>query len=154
MSVAEFILARVAEDEAQAQRSLSGPEDDGRWEVECPYVDGGFEAREEHMAHFSHESECVIDGHGIRIYDEGGHDRDQALHIAAHDPARTLVECAAYRAMAQDWLTGLERQDPLGRPLHLFDPTLSALLKSHERWLRALATIWSEHPDYDERWRP
>ena len=154
MNVAEFVLARTAEDEALAERSLSGPNDDGRWEVECPYVEGGFEDREEHMAHFSHESECRVEGHGITIYDEGGHDRDQALHIAAHDPARTLAECAAHRAMAQDWLDGMARQDDHGRPDHLFNPLTSMLMKSHERWLRTVATIWADHPDYDEEWRP
>lgn len=154
MNVAEFILARVAEEGSLAQRSLSGPKDDGHWQVMCPYVDGGFETREEHMAHFSHETECVVEGHGIKIYDEGGHDRDQALYIAAHDPARTLVECAAHRTMAQAWLDGMAQVDHLGYPVHLFDPVASMLLKSHERWLRILAEIWRGHPDYDEEWRP
>lgn len=46
-----------------------------------------------------------VEGDNITIYAEGGHDADQARHIAWHDPARVLDQCASIG----DALTELER---------------------------------------------
>lgn len=40
-----------------------------------------------------------VEGDNIVLYDEGGHDEDQARHIARHDPARVLGEVEAKRAI-------------------------------------------------------
>ncbi len=63
-------------------------------------------------------------------------------HIARHDPARVLAECAAKRAVvALAWAYGDGPEHP--RTLALAADTL-----------RHLATAYADHPDYDERWRP
>jgi hypothetical protein len=75
----------------------------------------------------------------------------------AHDlawHARVLAECEAKRRIVADWQTLADRVDDQGRPLHLFDPVTSMLLKATEPWLRHLATVYADHPDYRPAWRP
>jgi hypothetical protein len=77
----------IAADEALARAAMAGPGRevrDKQW-VEVP--DDGV---------WTQDHGTVV-GKGIHIYDEGGHDPEQAAHIAAWDPARVLAECAAKR---------------------------------------------------------
>lgn len=111
--IAEFLEARIREDEAVARASLRGG--DGEWRRQDPI---GWDS-------------CRVEGHGIVIYDEGGHDEYQADHIARHDPARVLRECAAKRHL-------LASVDP-------DDET--------EQWLPyILASVYADHPDYEQKW--
>jgi hypothetical protein len=58
-----------------------------------------------------------------------------AAHIARHDPARVLREVEAHRRMVEElWLV----RDSL--PVELA--------------LCALASVYAEHPDFREEWRP
>lgn len=76
-------------------------------------------------------------------------------HIARHDPARVLAEIAAKRAIIQDYLlvtannaieraSGGDEVAALARDL---------IVKSLRMALRRLASVWSEHPDYDPAWK-
>lgn len=116
LTLTDFLLARIAEDEAVARKAINAG-------------DGVWARSDEHEAYL-----CIVEGADIRIYDEGGHDEHQAAHIARHDPARVLAECAAKRAIVDEATNqhtgGIE-----------FDGVL-----------RALASIYADHPDFDERW--
>jgi len=120
-SLTEFLTARIDEDEAVALAATEGPwhangkRDDGEWAA-----DG-----------------CRIEGAGIIIYDESGHDEDQAAHIARHDPARVLAECEAKRLL-------LELHGPHGRDTEALPC----------RELAVLALPYADHPDYQPEWRP
>lgn len=94
MDITEFLLTRIAEDEAAAQAAIQGHADDGVWTA------GDNNGEQE-----GYPGDCAVEGIGIKIYDEGGHDLDQAKHIARWDPRRVLAECAAKRAIieAQHW---------------------------------------------------
>jgi hypothetical protein len=64
------------------------------------------------------------------------------IHIARHDPARVLREVAAKRKILAEHAQGW------GHPCEAYTgpefpcPTL-----------RALAGVWSDHPDYDPAWQ-
>jgi hypothetical protein len=120
MTLTEFLLARIAEDQTEAGAVLADT-----------YYDWG------------------------SYMDDAGMYHTSAAHFAArHDPARVLAECEAKRRIVNDWQTLTDRVDDQRRPLHLFDPVTSMLLKATEPWLRHLATVYAGHPDYREEWRP
>lgn len=55
-----------------------------------------------------HVDGCIarrVVGDNITIYDEGGHDEDQAQHIARHDPAAVLADVAGKRAILAEVLS-------------------------------------------------
>jgi hypothetical protein len=93
--LAARLRAWLDEDERIAR--LAGA---GSWHVECDYTPG----------------ECPpgckcwhrrIEGDGspgITIYNEGGHDEDQADHITRHDPRWVLAEVSAKRALLDEAL--------------------------------------------------
>jgi len=133
MTLTDFLLARIAEDEAAAEAAnltpgdpdwyvLRGPEQaPQRYTVrtrycrrpvartqDIPSVDAWQEPPREDPA-------GILDGAAV------------AAHIARWDPARVLAECAAWRA---------------------------AVRSGDEVVLRALAAVHADHPDYREEWSP
>jgi hypothetical protein len=74
-------------------------------------------------------------------------------YVQALDPRRVLRECAAIRRLVEEWDACANELDERGRPAHLFDAQKSMLLKSHAGWLRILAAVYDDHPDYDREWR-
>ena len=82
---AKKIRACVAEDQriardASSTRSGTIP----AWRIDCPCGE-------------VHADDCYarrIEGDNIVIYDEGGHDEDQARHIVRHDPQHVLARSA------------------------------------------------------------
>jgi hypothetical protein len=76
-----------------------------------------------------------------------------AAHIARHDPARVLAQCAAIRrAMAE------HPEDDDGYCTDNQDIGVGWRLEHGCGWLypcptvRALASIWADHPDFDPAW--
>lgn len=129
MTIVEFLLARIAEDEAVASAATGGP-----WRYDptkVNSVDGG---------------EAVFAGpeglSAITIASTGPADdqasMDDGRHIARYDPTRVLAECAAKRRIA----TMFAGDSHAG-------PTLAApgLLVC-----TVLATVYADHPDYDPAW--
>lgn len=123
-SIVEFLEARMAEDEEVARASITRGE--GKWSV-----------RGDHDL-----DECVVEGADFKIYDEGGHDADQARHIAAHDPARVLAECAAKRAIIKECSSVLRS----GGWEYSDAPDLAELV------VGCLAAVYKDHPDYHQEW--
>ena len=110
MRIDEFVLARVAEDEAVARAAISH-------------------------------------GEGCLDWSDEGDPTD--VHIARHDPARVLAECAAKRRIVEQITsTSAEIKSAM--------PGGSGRLSSMyglERTLHLLAQPYADHPDYREEWR-
>lgn len=67
---------------------------------------------------------------------------ETARHIALHDPARVLREVEGKREIIEDCegtILGYVHAETRDRAVGV---------------LRNLASIWSDHPDYQEEWRP
>jgi hypothetical protein len=143
MTITEFLEARIAEDEALARaagkRSLE-------WRSFGRSVYGGtiYEPSIE-------DGDEPDDGYGSIhiVYDEGSPHEDEAAHIARHDPARVLAECAAKRAIINEHQTVPTAP---GRP----DTTCAGCgLAFNARpcpTLAHLATVYTSHPDYQQEW--
>lgn len=112
MTITEFLEARISEDEAVARA--------GAWQ------DYGWEAREDAVWEtMSFGADCIV------RCDEP----EEAAHIARHDPARVLAECAAKRAI----IKGLE-------PFSTLDDINAPEL------LSILAAVYADHPEYRQEW--
>lgn len=129
----DFLLARIAEDDAAA-RSATGskwayyPE---RLRSDSPEVNHGI------IADFA----STPNGAPLATPVRQAATESDARHFARHDPARALAECAAYREIVEDnryctWGCGEE-------------PNCHDCIT-----LGRLATIYSDHEDYRDEWRP
>jgi hypothetical protein len=128
MTIVEFLEARIAEDERDANDATGAS-----WVV-LPGVD---------VSMVNIDARLVRDdkwkfgrlGHIATT----SHDAAYAEHIARWDPARVVAECAAKRAIldqherAHRVCVTCEREFPC--------PTLEIM-----------AAVYSDHPDYDEEW--
>lgn len=125
MTLVEFLLARIAEDERiamDAETNARSP-----WTVRNElYVEAG-----------------PAEDRFTLIYDDSGGDKINE-HIALWDPARVLAECAAKRAIIQlnDYPGGLGAYD---------DDAYRAL---REMVWPLLAQPYADHPDYQREWAP
>lgn len=170
-ALADFLLARIAEDEAAA-RDAGG----ARWHWEhgsgdmcndptCPFGSLIADTR----PHASH----LLDVHGFDAAD----DWQGGPHIVRHDPARVLAECAAKRAIVElataprtmhrrvPWhsMSGarysFRLHDEDGRIIAEGDEA-DRLFNEHSDpitdtpVLRILAQPYSDHPDYQQAWSP
>lgn len=150
MEITEFLLARIAEDEAMARAAIDPfvliegnerPEwqepDDGAWTQEG--------------------NSPSVNGEALTIYDEGGHHLTHAVHIARWDPKRVLAECASKRVIAEEhqsvrddgWKSGEEHD-------YLWCASCGSLDDSPVPFpcftTQALAAVYSDHPDYRQEW--
>jgi hypothetical protein len=118
--VAEFLKARLDEDEAAARHTSPAP-----WQATplATYVD---------------------DANGVRV--AGVAFTEDGRHIARHDPARVLRDVAAKRAITE--LFRLDFNED-GEPI-----LLGGYGEAYWDVLHALASVYSNHPDYDDAWAP
>ncbi len=124
MTLDEFLLARIAEDEAAARAAYS----EGTWRSGTTYTAfPSVEARSWTVA--------------------ANLERTDADHIARHDPARVLAECQARRWIVEAYVD----DDNRGRYGGCGD---DCEWKALNYALRCLALPYADHPDYDEEWRP
>ncbi|MGZ4520698.1 MAG: DUF6221 family protein [Mycobacteriaceae bacterium] len=160
MTLVEFLLARIAEDEATARAAVI-PAHDGpgaykphpelRSWTYSPYsqVHSGEVEYEQTPEMLSHE---YVDRFYVTCDGEGlspSVDESVGPHIARHDPARVLAECEAKRRIVADHSDHYSPDDP-------------AVCDAHDGkygvdecpTLRALAGIYANHPDYRVEWRP
>lgn len=122
MTITEFLLARISEDEAVAR----GAVDQWRHGSWRDYAMGIFPVGEEY--HYVVE---YVNHEGI------------GAHIARHDPARVLAGCEAKRRIVELHSGETASNDPQCR--HIADewpcPTLLALV-----------SVYAGHPDHDPAW--
>lgn len=142
MNVAEFLSARLAEDEQLARAATAGP-----WLVERNEEDSGSLAIKG-----GPDQIPTVSGNETVAYDPAGWEesaRDFA-HIVRHDPERTLREVAAKRAIINDyWLVTANdaiEQANGADPVQTAARTL--IIKSLRMALLNLASAYADHEDY------
>lgn len=127
IALAAFLAARLDEDEEIARRAAR---EGGTWEQEDPERFPG----------------TIMSLGGHVTYDEGAPDENQGPHIARHDPARVLREVAADRV-----ILGEHQEAESGGYCELCYYGYGG-----GNWpcptVRALLTVYSDHPDYDPKW--
>lgn len=167
MTITEFLLARIAEDEADAKAAAEAKSSD--WMMMREAVVGArWFAKDGWGMVFSADTvpSGAHEGDPLALWDDEGSrrlcpDPMAARHMARHDPARVLAECEAKRR-----IVGLHVVSRTMMPMRGFDqpdyeepedschvcdwvPTDSAC-----DTIRLLAHPYADHPDYDEAWRP
>ena len=146
MTLTEFLLARLAEDEAAAKAAsaISKWDAEARDHVKVPAAPAIWVTADGYGSGAVERTNGDPHDVGIVVYDEGCPNDAEATHIARHDPARVLADVESKR-----------------RIVEMFSGNL------HERWddgfeaekigrevLRALAAVYADHPDYQEAWKP
>ena len=118
MTLTEFLLARIAEDEAAAKAASPGGWSWGAVDTATSVAD--------------------------------------MEHIARHDPARVLAECEAKRRIVEDadtYVSEFENEE-----YRIDQPSAGRVAGRARSWrddlLRALATVYADHEDYRDEWRP
>lgn len=131
-TLTEFLLARIAEDEAAARGASPGP-----WSHSHEGLQGGEVIR------------SADDLRVTRVYQTGWPDYlpacENAAHIARHHPARILADCKAKRAAVRECADDLGQREG-GLKGRVGRATWDVL--TH------LAVPYADHPDYRDEWRP
>jgi hypothetical protein len=158
----EFLLARIAEDQRLADEANST--DPGPWRAEqaVPFpggrADGYVEtARTVRSRAGNDEPDTLWD-----VEENAVTSLSVAQHMARHDPARVLAECAAKQAIvelhrheeASSHVPRYEDDEPFGCVI-CAQPT-GSWITWPEGWcltLRLLAQPFADRPDFDPSWR-
>ena len=125
MSLVEFLLARIAEDEAAARAASPGP-----WHTDA-------EASEV----LAVDDILVADGFALSSFQL----RATTRHIARRDPARVLAECEAKREL----VTNLMRVCEDGR---CWQCGSANILDLRDAVMLTLALPYASHSDYQAWW--
>lgn len=141
VTLAEFLLARIAEEANVARFPTSGYEPEAKADWVCPWT-GGLD--------FGSDVISVGDG-------------PVATHMATWDPARVLIECEAKRRIVElhhyeypfSWVEKLDvPEQPDKRVCSTCGDPDEARVPWPCRTLRFLALPYAAHPDYDPAWHP
>jgi hypothetical protein len=120
LTLTEFLLARVTEDETAARRAGSAA-----W------------ANSHHNIYLTGDQSSEVIAVGPWDGDLG----DAAEHMARHDPARTLAECRAKRAIVAQYAAATPQ-------------TSGTDAQALEQCVMSLAQVYGDHPDYRPEWKP
>lgn len=141
MTLTEFLLARIAEDERVAREA----EESGGGEWWSPI---------EIWSHFRGEGNRdlleaisganVATARDVPVHTPSVDDLPDAEHIARFSPLRILAECEAKRAIVAR-VQSYEWDD---------DQRLQGAIDEAEYACRILAAVYADHSDYDQSWRP
>lgn len=127
MNIEEFLAARADAIETRAKAAMS----ERPWEID---------------ANDRIDAPTIWSGDRVLIYDEGGHDEYDAKHIVEWQPRRVLALVASIREVLKVVDASRNDRGMDGRET----PKMSHW--SANAVLLGLARIWSDHPDYEERW--
>jgi len=150
MSIVEFLLARIAEDEALARGAIQDGGEAGPWLVGMDTAD--------HLDPNTVFRPSMWAGnivHACSTYLAEEDQLDVARHIARNDPARVLSECAAKRAVldlltvAEQHLADVRRSASEYRFVSAAESPRDAILCA----VQLLAAVYADHPDYNREWR-
>jgi hypothetical protein len=125
--LAEFLTARLDEDEAAARESHYEGQ---RWITEEEDV---YRYPRDEVVHFADR-------------------KADARHIARWDPARVLREVEAKRGILAEYQVVVSDAERIGDSSRR--PRLYGQYDGLEHALTALAAVYSDHPEYDEAFRP
>lgn len=146
--LAEFLRARIAEDEEIARRA--GDAGCGlRWSVQSdePTLKAGLDTWVADIPMSVWTCDDELDGcpeMARRIE----YERD---HMGRHDPARVLAECESKRRIIEAYRVEHTKARPQLPNLIALDTPAGGTLG----WtLKCLALPYADHPQYDESWRP
>ena len=133
MTLTDFLLQRIAEDEAVAREATPG-----KWHADDTYSTVTAEpytsAREAYdRASAAVDCWVIPESMDSRVGDHN------LAHIARHDPARVLAECEAKRRIVERAGFLIDEPDGLGNLC--------------EGILMDLALPYADHEDYREEWR-
>lgn len=143
MTLTEFLLERIAEDEAVA-RAASADLAPNWWE------------KSEHARVYAGDWDWVVQGGEI----EAGPNlrRDPLAHIARHDPARVLAECDAKVRIVEIHSEFTEYYPDGSGGVGCYacdhDRDYGFIPSGHCTTLCALALPYADHPDYLPEWKP
>lgn len=142
MTLTDFLLARIAEDEAAAKACAYS--DSMHWTANVGYL-----SDVEGLYIGNHQSE-----------DYSNMNDEAAVHVARWDPARVLAECAAKRRIVRMYEDAVQQL----ASAKAFDPHVAGLdmviglatTASHvaEMALKIAALPYADHPDFDAAWLP
>lgn len=148
-TLADWLSARLDEDEAVARAATAGP-----WRYDAMKVNS------------VDRQESVFAGEaGMRattVASTGPEDDRQSMvdaaHISRHDPARVLAEVAAKRAIVdQAYGTAATIDGEWGcchEPAQIKRGECPSTDMSVDPYLRHLASVYADHEGYREEWRP
>lgn len=135
MTIVKFLEARIAEDEEAAKAARPGPWvlDEDEWRPEGPKIGDGA---------------LMVPTEGSAPCNDEIPEAD-SRHIARHDPDRVLRECAAKRAIVDDYAYACDRG------VEDSDYDIGAQTGEAEvlgTAVRRLANVYSDHPDFNPSW--
>ena len=135
MTLTEFLLARIAEDEAVARAVIEADYSDGIWHWD--------------MHRAKPYRSALVDNRGVVVLPPKNDDvypsKNVADHIARHNPARVLAECEAKRRIVGMF----ESREEQAHESNAVAAHATGLLLA----MKCLATVYADHPDFDEAWR-
>lgn len=150
LTLTDFLLARIAEDEADAREAVIPAHDvpnaykphpalarwryTGKGDVEYDYDD----------------PTPYPDTHNVTQGEYYPGVREEcAPHIARHDPARVLAECEAKRGIVERCELVIQAFED-----GVMWSNVNRRERSHARMtIRTLARVYADHPDYQAEWR-
>jgi len=132
VTLSEFLIARIAEDEAAAQGASPGP-----WRLNAE----GYEV-------LAVDDVTAAEAHAL----SGERQQNTAAHIARYDPTRVQAECEAKRRIVQIHTSTSEEVDHGLRSGEKYWTTNSEPAVPCST-LMALALPYAEHPDFRDEWR-
>lgn len=132
-ALSAFLLARIDEEEEAAQAAENA--------APTPWVAAQWERRDGKLLATGNVSTAAGGGD---LWDDEGSTTLQApwaavVHIARHDPARVLADCAARRQMIRACTFWLAEDTSDARPLAV--AVLTAMVSAH-----------TDHPDFEPGW--
>jgi hypothetical protein len=149
MDMVEFLTARLRDDEKAALAAnhdgpWSTPGDDGIAEGmlyahDAPGSDNGWMIAQFKMYPNGIANQSSEPGYLPAFPTMPIHHIENAVHAARHDPARVLRDVEAKRRI----MTFADRRPELGEGRYV-----------GEGVIRLLASVYADHPDYREEWRP
>lgn len=171
MTLIEFLLTRIAEDEAAAKAATPGPwvthdmsdanfdslNHAGWWwvwaESRLPYYGGVLEADRYGKPDVDDKGDPrgAVGTGAITDSDDGNTEKSDVEHIARHDPVRVLAEVEAKRATVKnfsDWVAVNQYRQ------RVYDPTYLLADRTLRDGVQHLAAVYADHPDFDVSWRP
>jgi hypothetical protein len=165
VTVTEFLLARIAEDEATARAAgVTGHS----WGTMIEETGSG------ENIYYTVEVPGVKDSTIADMWSTDQIGRDQSEHIARHDPARVLAECAAKRAIIkqhEDWpvlVEGELEMEPASSDIQsmAYRATRQIAWMTEQEYIKrfgvepptapmvaTLAAVYADHPEYRQEWQ-
>jgi hypothetical protein len=126
--LADFLLARITEDENTARATESQ-----KWDVVADSVEA-----DDRDGELPNDLICEVDDWNRRT--DGEPTRSRSRHIARWDPARVLAECEAKRRIVEAHNKRVDEDDSM------------AWIVASEVLLKTLALPYAAHPDYRAEW--